>query len=1074
MKSIGNQVKWGTRAASSRVSRGAGAWAALASLIIGVALVLLLGFVLASVAAGGQQDYTTAAAVPRDLGASHVNPVACGQPDDSCPKGSDFEEGARIAEAGLESLLLSFVPNRGQMDEAVAFAARTASQTFWFTRDEVVFDRTSADGSAREVVRLRFVGAEGNGRWTGVGELPGRTNYFLGSDPENWVTDVPNYAGLRYNDLYPGIAVVYRGGHGGLKCNFVVGPGADPGQILLAYTGAEGIAVNEGGELVLKTPLGELVDGAPRAYQEVAGIRREVEAAYELSYDGKVGFLLGDFDASLPLVVDPFIRWSGFLGGTNSSDGDHGVRIDFDTSGNVYIAGRVGSTDYPTQSGYDTSHNGGFDVQVSKLSADGATLMYSTFLGGDEDEIANGMVVVGTTAYIAGHTDSNGLGPGYPTTLGAYDTSYNGAVDAFVSIIDTSLSGSSSLLYSTFFGGNEVEGLLDFAPGTVRAMYYDIDIAVDGDGNVYIAGRTQSNQWGEPFPVTVGAYDTTYNGVWDGFFSVIDPSGNGSSDLLYSTYFGGSDDEWVHEIALDTSNNAYIVGSTESSTGEGFPTTLNAYDTSYNGDWDAFVAVIDPGGNGSSDLLYSTYFGGTDHDRASGVDVDSDGNVYMAGPTESSEGEGFPTTAGAYDTSYNGNIDAFVAKISPSGNGSTDLLYSTYLGGTADEACVDSIYTYEWIFDWSKIELGCSNMVYLHVPTESTDFPTTTGAYSDTFAGTDDATIVKMNLGGNGSADLLYSTYVGGDGTDHLGSIAVSDDEDVGITVGTESRDYPTTSGVYQEDYNEPADENVGITVANFRDWGDAPDSYGTYESADGPRHILGPMRLGTGWDAESDGNPGTPANGDDTADDWPDDEDGVTFAGSSTSPAGPWSLPYQAGQYGAITATVTGPGNGWLAGWFDWDQSSAFDSDEREVWRSVVAGTYLVTFTANSDTGGGDIYVRFRLAPNSTDISDPTSGSSVCGGEVEDYVTLGNPTAIELASFTARSGRVLPIPLALSSPLAMVALIAMAALPTGALLLGRCEVRETVRRAIETVVGRSPNAASRYVLKARQQMEEE
>jgi len=304
------------------------------------------------------------------------------------------------------------------------------------------------------------------------------------------------------------------------------------------------------------------------------------------------------------------------------------------------------------------------------------------------------------------------------------------------------------LEYSTYLGGSDQD--------------YGYGIAVDKGGNAYVTGKTNSSD----FPIKAGAFDTSYNGNGDVFIAKFNSKG---TKLLYSTYLGGSDSEGGTGIEVDGSGNAIVFGSTESTD---FPTTPGAYDSSHNGSNDVFVAKLNSAGTG---LLYSTYLGGSGYDGGTGITLDGSGNAYVTGTTYSSD---FPTTPGAYDATYNKNGDGFVAKFNSAG---TNLIYSTYLGGSIEEAC-------------SEVAVDGSGNAYVTGQTRSFNFPTTSGAYDKNLDGTRDAFITKLNSAGTG---LLYSTYLGGDGSDYGFGIAVDESGNAYVTGETWSLDFPTTSGAY-------------------------------------------------------------------------------------------------------------------------------------------------------------------------------------------------------------------------------------------------------------------------------------
>jgi len=462
------------------------------------------------------------------------------------------------------------------------------------------------------------------------------------------------------------------------------------------------------------------------------------------------GFTVASYDHTKPLIIDPLLA-STYLGGSGK---DHGYSLALDTSGNVYVTGLTWSTDFPTTSGtYDTSSNGYSDVFVSKLDGGLTSLLASTYLGGGDEREEGYSLSLDTSGnvYVTGNTRSSD----FPTTSGAYDTSYNGYANVFVSKLD---SGLTSLLASTYLGGSGEE--------------YGYSLTLDTSGNVYVTGDT----WSTDFPTTSGAYDTSFNGgLNDVFVSKLD---SGLTSLLASTFLGGSGSsvflyEEGYSLTLDTSGNVYVTGSTNS---KDFLTTSGAYDTSYNGGYDVFISKLD---SGLTSLLASTFLG---EGAGSSLALDTSGNVYVTGSTSSSD---FPTTSGAYDTSYGGSGDVFVSKLD---GGLTSLLASTYLGGNAPDS-------------GNSLALDTSGNVYVTGTTYSTDFPTTSGAYYDTSLDDSwgDAFVSKLD---SGLTSLLASTYLGGNASDDGNFLALDTSGNVYVTGWTGSSDFPTTSGAYDTSFN--------------------------------------------------------------------------------------------------------------------------------------------------------------------------------------------------------------------------------------------------------------------------------
>ncbi len=400
-----------------------------------------------------------------------------------------------------------------------------------------------------------FVGANPSAVVTGERRLPNNNNYFIGNNPEKWYTDVPNYQEVVYKGIYPGIDLQYHFIENTLKYDFIVYSGGDPDTILIRYDGVDNMRVTSDGDLAIETRFGLFSEKSPVIYQEINGIKQGIIGRYEPRQPNSFGFAIEDeYNPLYPLVIDPTLAYSTYLGGTYYDEG-LGIAVD---DGNAYITGYTNSPDFPTTpQAYDRTYNGQYDVFVSKLPLAGNALIYSTYLGGTNNERGHDIAVDDGNAYITGGTWSSD----FPTTLGAYDTTYNGYCDVFV----TKLSPYGSILiYSTYLGGTSSD--------------YGYGIAVAG-GNASITGATYSSDF--DFPITPGAYDTTYNGYSDAFVTQFRPAGNA---LAYSTYLGGIGYDYGYGIAV-ADGNAYITGGTNSSN---FP-TLGAYNPTYNGGYDVFV-----------------------------------------------------------------------------------------------------------------------------------------------------------------------------------------------------------------------------------------------------------------------------------------------------------------------------------------------------------------------------------------------------------------------------------------------------------------------------------------------------
>jgi photosystem II stability/assembly factor-like uncharacterized protein len=446
--------------------------------------------------------------------------------------------------------------------------------------------------------------------------LPGTVSYFVGNDPKQWRTEIPTYSRVRRKGIYPGVDLVYYGNQQQLEYDFIVAPGVDPGRIRLAFTNAERLSLDASGDLIVKTAAGELRQHAPTTYQEVNGIRRETASRYVLRGKHRVGFSVGRCDHKRPLVIDPVLVYSTYFGG----DSTWGTAITVDREGNTYVAGGTCAINFPTTSGAfqrvkPSGDDLGDEVFVTKLNATGTAVLYSTFIGGQQDDDANGVAVdTAGNAYVTGITGSSD----FPVTPGAFQTKPGKYNNAFVLKLNPR---GTALSYSTFLGGSD---------GTQGNA-----IAIDGAGNAYVAGKTQASD----FPVTPKAFQTSFGrkGIPTGssaFVTKLNPTG---SALIYSTYLGvaeGNDyDAEATGIAVDTAGNAYVTGENSAE----FPTTYGAYvSTGFLYD-NVFITKLSADG---SALVYSSLFGGGDGNRPNAIAIDSSGCAYITGETTSLD---FPT-----------------------------------------------------------------------------------------------------------------------------------------------------------------------------------------------------------------------------------------------------------------------------------------------------------------------------------------------------------------------------------------------------------------------------------------------
>src|SRR3989441_4352037 len=586
---------------------------------------------------------------------------------------------------------------------------------------------------------MAFVGASRTARVLGWEELPAKANYFIGNDPGKWRTNVPTYAKVRYEAIYPGIDLVFYGKQRQLEYDFVIRPGADPKRIRLAFQGADKLEVDAHGDLVLHTAAGVIRQGKPVIYQEIDGARREINGGYVLDGAHRIGFWVGAHDRRASLVIDPTLFYSTYLGGNSL---DEGRAIAVDVAGNAYVTGFTQSPNFPTTAGaFQRSFSSREDVFVTKLDPTGSSLVYSTYLGGsDVDEALSLVVDAAGNAYVSGITAS----PDFPTTPGACQTAYAGGFgDAFVTKLDPN---GSALVYSTYLGGST---------GSEQAS----GITIDALGNAYVAGATSSMD----FPTTAGAFQT--EGLT--FVTKLDPTG---STLVYSTYLCCNADAFA--IAVDTSGSAYVTGNARS---QDLPTTPGAFQgrgsvPSPN----AFVTKLDPTG---SALVYSTYLGGSGEEVGEGIAVDAAGNAYVTGSTTSID---FPT-ANAVQPTFGGVRDAFVTKLNPAGSA---VVYSTYLGGSDSDVALG-------------IAVDTAGNAYVTGHTESVDFPTTSGAFHTSGQAFGQAFVTRLDPTGS---NLVYSTRLGGSIRDEGTGIAVDTlpNPNAYVTGLTVSPDFPTSPGAFQ------------------------------------------------------------------------------------------------------------------------------------------------------------------------------------------------------------------------------------------------------------------------------------
>lgn len=723
-----------------------------------------------------------------------------------------------------KKLQIPFIANDGQTDEKVKYYANTFGGTVFITKDgEIVYllpnnsselgvEGLKSDGMRQMsepnpksaiqnlksgvAVKETLVGGRVR-EITGNEKAVTKVSYFKGNNPSQWKSNISTYNVVSLGEVYDGIELKLKAYGSNVEKLFCVKPDSNPDQIQIKLGGVKDLWVDDEEQLVAETELGPVKFTRPVAYQEINGRRVEVSVEYRVesseaevsnpksqisNQKSEYGFKVASYDRTKELIIDPLLA-STFL--TEKASVDTPSFITIDSKGNLYIA----SSDYECC------------ISIFKLNSDLTNLLASTYLEGSGSGNYCSSIVIGSdgNVYLTGYT----LSSDFPTTAGVYDTTYNGAHNTtFVSKLNSELT---NLLASTYLGGS----------GSDRSHSMVLGL----DGNIYVTGDTLSLD----FPITAGAYDTTMSSDDKGANIFISRLNSDLSILIASTYLGGNNSDQGYGIAVDSSADVYVVGRTYS---KNFPTTKDAYDSSYNDDKNFDVVVSKLDGN-LSNLLASTYLGGSDTDYPTSIVIGSDGNVYVSGVTESLD---FPTSENAYDTSHNcvddafwgyGLIDIFVSKLD---SDLKNILASTYLGGSYPSFC-------------NFATLDSVGNIYVAGWTASENFPTTKGAYddsyNDSYVGSADAIVSKLN--GN-LTKLLASTFLGGSGKDFGDSLALDLNRNVYVTGNTDSIDFPVTPDAYNTSYEEGSrynsfvskfDSNLSADTSTGRIYGYVKDANG-------------------------------------------------------------------------------------------------------------------------------------------------------------------------------------------------------------------------------------------------------
>ncbi|MBN1212774.1 MAG: SBBP repeat-containing protein [candidate division Zixibacteria bacterium] len=642
-----------------------------------------------------------------------------------------------------------FTENRGQWDQNVLYRAALPGVNIWFTQSGVYYqharlltgdnliERDKFSGPAdfpsarsRKVMTLSLktslLDANSGPMVKAENETAYKCHYIRGHNPSEWITDVPNFKTVVYREIYPGVDLQYYGNRNQLEYDFIVAPGTDPSRIQIQYDGAVKLDINGTGELVVRTEWGENIERQPVVYQIVRGEKVSLKSRYSLISDNSFGFELSEnYDPDLPVIIDPVISFGTYLGG---SDPEEGYGMAVDAAGACYVTGSTYSLDFPLEAPFQDTNLAEYDIFLTKLSATGDELLFSTYLGGEADDWAFDIALdASENIYLTGRTHSADF-PLYNPYQAVFD-----GVDVFV----TKLTGAGdALIFSTYLGGSGFDQALG--------------IAVDDSDFVYLAGETVSND----FPL-VDAYQTD-QAKTDAFVTKLDTLGG---SLVFSTYLGGEETDIACDIAVDDQYRACVTGYTESFV---FPIS-NPIQNKNAGEYDVFVSRFTISGDS---LLYSTFLGNDNSDFGYAIAVDTAGYVCVSGKTNS---PGF-RNVGAFQTTLAGGYDAFVTRFNPTGS---QFVFSSFLGGSGDDAAFDLV-------------LDDGGFVYITGQTGSSDFPVI-----DPFqlpGGGPDAFITKLDIAGS---SLVYSTFYGGSGSETGRAVAVDNSGDAYITGTTASSNLP-------------------------------------------------------------------------------------------------------------------------------------------------------------------------------------------------------------------------------------------------------------------------------------------
>jgi hypothetical protein len=719
----------------------------------------------------------------------------------SLPFVTRVEGPVQVSNISTRSLPLAFEPNLGQVDRQVKFLARGDGYTLWLTAIEAVLQLRSpmqsrlapqvsappetsaarAMGTAT-TIRMRMLGANPGTTLTGLVPLAVTTSYFIGNDPTRWRSHVPTFSKVCYENVYPGIDLVFHGEQRALEYDWVVRPGGDPRAIELAFDGASHLELDTNGDLLVQAAEGRDIvrQHKPVVYQENNGWQQPIDVGYIVERDGHVKLWTADYNPQITLVIDPVLDYATYLGGSGAN-GANAIAVDAD--GNAYVVGTTTSADFPLKNALQPTVGSSSSAFIAKLNHNGSGLVYATYLGGGNGNQEATAVAVdeGGHAFVTGYTTATN----FPVTPGAFQVALGGDRDAFVAKLNAT---GDALMYASYLGGRQYDAAWS--------------IALDDRGDAYVAGSTGSRD----FPFTPGAFRRGQDAsTFGAFVAKVSPDGR---ELTYAVFL---DDSAGRGIAVDSAGSAYVTGNTTDNFR--FPTTPGAFQTGRSGY--VFVTKLTPDGAG---LVYSTRLGGTvppvpfglaipsDFEGVRAIAIDEQGNAYVTGFTDFAD---FPTTAGVLAPKYRCKSiddDAFVTKLNADGSA---LIYSTYIDGCGQSG--------------TAITVDRAGHAYVVGFTGASDLPVTADALQSALAGAMcgsngqsapclDAFLVKLDPSGT---RLLYSTYLGGPGDDWATGVALDSAGNVYLA-GQAGEDFPTTPGASQSVFSGQCDVfvaklNIGV-----------------------------------------------------------------------------------------------------------------------------------------------------------------------------------------------------------------------------------------------------------------------